>query len=127
MWDWPVLTNAKEVHSFLGLVSYFWRFIPKFAWIAQCLHELVGPTSTKTNKVKGQKKEKPAASENPIKTIEFNWILEHQQAFNALKALMTAPVLGYPGFNREFMLETNVSLPGYGAVLPNKMKLVSSM
>ena len=31
--DWPTPGNVKEVHSFLGLASYYWRFIPKFAWI----------------------------------------------------------------------------------------------
>ena len=42
---------------------------------------------------------------------------EHQQAFHALKeALVTAAVLEYPDFNREFMLETNASLQGLGAV-----------
>ena len=49
----------------------------------------------------------------------------HQQAFDALKeALVTAPVLGYPDFNREFMLETDVSLQGLGA---SKMKTKSSV
>ena len=48
--DWPVPMNAKEVHSFLGLASYYQRLIPKFAKIAQCLHELVGPTSNKHKK-----------------------------------------------------------------------------
>ena len=43
---------------------------------------------------------------------------EHQKAFNALKvALTTSPVLGYPNFNREFILETDASLRGLGAVL----------
>ena len=47
VWDWPIPTNAKEVHSFLGLASYYWRFIPKFVKVAQCLHEFVGLTSNK--------------------------------------------------------------------------------
>ena len=50
VWDWPIPTNAKEVHSFLGLASYYQRFIPKFAKIAQCLHKLVGSTSNKHKK-----------------------------------------------------------------------------
>ena len=43
---------------------------------------------------------------------------EYQKTFDALKiALTTAPVLRYPNFNREFILETNASLRGLGAVL----------
>ena len=118
MWDWPIHTNVREVHSFLGLASCYWQFRSKFAWIAQCLHELVGPTSTKTKKIRGQKKGKIAASETPIGPKEFKWMQEHQWAFDALKgALVTAPVLDYPDFNREFMLEMDASLQGLGAVL----------
>ena len=117
VWNWPAPSNAKEVRSFLGLAFYYQRFIPKYAWMAHCSHKLVGPTSTKPKKIKGQKKEKPAAQGNPTETKDFNWMPEHQQAFDVLKEpLVTAPVLGYPNFNREFMLETNASLQGFGAV-----------
>ena len=48
----------------------------------------------------------------------FVWPSEHQKTFNTLKlALTTSPVLGYPNFNREFILETDASLRGLGAVL----------
>ena len=49
---------------------------------------------------------------------KFASVSEHQKAFDALKlALITAPVLGYPNFEREFILETDASLRGLGAVL----------
>ena len=59
--DWLIPSNTKEVHSFLGLASNYWRFILKFAKISQCLHEFVGPTSNKHKKLRGQKSGKLAA------------------------------------------------------------------
>ena len=50
-------------------------------------------------------------------------MIEHQEAFDALKeALCTAPVLGYPNFTREFILETDASLKGLGTVLSQQQK-----
>ena len=118
VWYWPTPTNEKDVHSFLGLALYYRRFIPKSAKIAQCLHELVGPTSNKHKKARGQKKGRLVAPTEPTESREFKWMPKHQQAFEPLKeALVTAPVLGYPDFNREFVLETDASLQDLGAVL----------
>ena len=48
---------------------------------------------------------------------------KHQEAFDALKeALSTAPVLGYPDFSREFILEIDASLDGLGAILSQQGK-----
>ena len=47
----------------------------------------------------------------------------HQDAFDGLKkALSTAPVLGYPDFSREFILETDASLNAIGAILSQQGK-----
>ena len=49
---------------------------------------------------------------------KFFWASEHQKAFDALKlALTTATVLGYPNFEREFILKTDATLRELGAVL----------
>ena len=39
--DWPVPKTAKEVHSFLGLVSYYHWFILQFVKWADPLHDLI--------------------------------------------------------------------------------------
>ena len=112
-------SNAKELHSFLGMASYYHWFIPNFEHIAKCLHQLVGPTNVK--KTKGKRKEVASLEElkKPELTIpKFVWASEHQKAFDALKlALNTAPVLGYPNIEREFILETDALLRGLGTVL----------
>ena len=69
--------------------------------MACCFHELVGPTSNKAKKIKGQKKEKTIVPKFLTEEKVFNWIPEHQQTFDALKeALVTASVMDYPDFNR---------------------------
>ena len=44
---------------------------------------------------------------------------KHQDAFDALQK---HPVLGYPDFSREFILETDASLNGLGAVISQEGK-----
>ena len=118
--DWLVPKNAKELHSFLGLASYYHQFIPYFAHIAKCLHQLIGLTNVKKTKDKKVRKEMISLEEKKLDLTKptFVWASEYQKAFDTLKvALTTAPVLGYPNFNREFILETDASLRGLGAVL----------
>lgn len=38
--NWKIPSNVSELRSFLGLASYYRRFIKDFAKIAKCLHEL---------------------------------------------------------------------------------------
>ena len=45
--DWPTPKTPKEVHSFVGLASYYCRFIPNFAKWAGPLHALIVPASFK--------------------------------------------------------------------------------
>ena len=107
---------TKELHSFLGLASYYHHFIPKFAVIAKCLHDLVGPTNVKR---KNKKEPKTIAITDSDK--KFTWTSEHQEAFDLLKTHLTSvPVLGFPEFSRPFDLETDASLQGLGAVLSQK-------
>lgn len=91
---WPAPTSIQEVRCFIGLASYYRRFVKDFASIAEPLHNL-----TKKN-------------------AHFQWHAEHQAAFDELKCcLTTAPVLGYPLDRGEMILDTDASDKGIGAVL----------
>ena len=99
--NWPTPRNGEEVRSFLGLASFYRRFISGFSKIAAPLHALVAMAGSKTGK-------------NP----EFKWSTEAEDAFRQLKrALCTTPVLAYPDFDRDFVVEVDASLRGLGACL----------
>ena len=66
---------------------------------------------------------KDATTVKGTKRRILKWTMKHQNAFDALKeALSTAPVLGYPDFSREFILETDASLNGLGTILSQQGK-----
>ena len=91
---YPVPTDVKTLLSFLGLASYYRRFVSRFAAIASPMHLLT-------------KKDAP-----------FVWTEECQLAFEKIKKLLiSAPVLAFPQFDRPFILETDASGIGLGAVL----------
>ena len=83
VWDWPIPTNTKQVHSFLGLASYYQRFIPKFTKILPSVYTswlVLHPTNIKKLEVR-----RKAACTEITGPKEFKWMPEHQQAFDALK------------------------------------------
>ena len=113
--DWPVSKTSKEVHSFIGLASYYRRFIPNFAKWSKPLNALIVPPAHQAKVHCGEMKKS--------ELTEFVWSKECQEGFDALKhALTTAPVLAYPDYTQPFILETDASLKGLGAVLSQKGK-----
>ena len=101
--EYPEPTTYKLIHGFIGVVRHYQQFIKDFAKIAEPLH----------NYMRGDlhKKKKESLTLNK----------EAKEAFNVLKkAVMTAPVLAYPDPNKEYLLETDASKLGPGAVLLQK-------
>ena len=98
--DWPTPTNQVELRSFLGLASYYRKFVYNFAKVANPLHALTGKSDASYRKTG--------------KTLR--WSEEADVALPSLKqALCSAPILTYPLFDREFVLEVDASSNGLGA------------
>ena len=92
-----------EVRSFLGFVSYYRRFIPNFSKVAKPLNKLL-------QNLEGTPRKK--------KKIKVHWGPEQQEAFETLQRLCTeSPVLAYADFKALFILHTDASGEGLGAVL----------
>ena len=101
--DFETLRDITEVRRFLALASYYRRFIQSFAKTAQPLHALTR------------------------KDVSFQWSEECQHAFTELKEKLTAaPVLAYPRVGEQFVVETDASAQGLGAVLSQTQKAASS-
>ena len=90
----PVPQNVSKVCQFLGLTSYYRRFIAQFSKVASPLHNLTH------------------------KETKWNWTENCQSAFEQLKRrLLTSPVLEYPDFEVDFVLETDASIQRLGVIL----------
>ena len=91
---WPRPKNVRDVRAILGYTGYYRRFIKNYSSLARPLIDL-----TK-------------------KGAEFIWEKRHQAAFDTLINLMAArPVLLQPNFDKQFVLQTDASALGIGAVL----------
>lgn len=92
--EWPRPENIKHVRQFLGLCSYYRRYVKDFAQIAKPLHKLT-------------EKDRP-----------FVWTAECQSAFDELKRLLTSsPILAYPIVGTEYVIDSDSSHEALGSVL----------
>jgi len=92
--DWPDSTDVKEIWSFLGLASYYRKFVPSFAAFAAPLHALTG------------------------KNKKFEWKSSCEDGFQKLKsALVSSPILAMPNDSNPFVLDTDACDVSIGAVL----------
>ena len=90
----PTPTKVVDIQAFLGVIGYFRSFVSNFAARAKPLYELL-------------KKDR-----------EWKWGPEQEGAFCDLKkCLLTAPILAFPDFRKEFILVTDASGYAISAVL----------
>uniref|UniRef100_W5NNB8 Reverse transcriptase RNase H-like domain-containing protein n=1 Tax=Lepisosteus oculatus TaxID=7918 RepID=W5NNB8_LEPOC len=94
--NWPKPATKKQIRTFVGLASYYRRFIPGFAAMAAPLHDLT----------------KMSCPE------KIKWTDLEERAFQDLKAALTSQhVLQVPDFSKPFMVQTDASDTGIGAIL----------
>ncbi len=92
--NWPDPNTSKEVKQFLRLTNYYRRFVQGFANTARHLHRLTD------------------------KTAKFNWTAECQAALDELcHRLCDTPVLLFPDYTKSFILDTDASDTGLGAMI----------
>jgi hypothetical protein len=90
----PTPTNPKELKAFCGMISYYRQFIPNCSRIASPLHKLLK------------------------KDTKFEWTEAQENTFQHLKSKLTRqPILQHPDFSKEFLLTTDASNQGLGAML----------
>ena len=107
--DWPIPQNAHDIKSFLGMIGFYQKFIPRFAALAVPLSNLLR------------------------KENEFSWTEVEQSSFDALKqTLANAAALAFPNPNLPYIIHLDASGSALGATLSQEsrnhgLKLISCL
>ena len=100
--NWKRPTNASEIRSFLGLAGYYRKFVADFSKLAM-------PLTTLTRKGK-----------------KFEWTEDCEKSFQELKRRLTsAPILTIPDGDEGFVIYSDASKMGLGAVLMQNGKVIA--
>ena len=89
-----------QVRAFCGLAGHYRQFIEGFANIAHPLYDVLG------------KEMKMGPVQLPLEVREVVWMLKEK--------ILTLPLLVFPDFTKPFLLETDASKEGLGAILSQK-------
>ena len=101
---WPTPKTVYDVRSFLGFVGYHRRFIKDFSKISKPIRELITGLENQ--------------SKRTAKKTLIEWTEAANSAFETLKELCTStPILANPDYQLPFILHTDSSSKGLGAVL----------
>ena len=115
---WPTPKTVYDVRSFLGFVGYYRRFIKDFSKIAKPIREVITGLENQ--------------SKRTAKKTFVEWTEAADFAFEHLKKLGTStPILAYPDYKLPFVLHTDSSSEGLGAVLyqkqDGKLRVIASV
>ena len=104
---WPTPKTVYDARSFLGFVGYYRRFIKDFSKIAKPIREVITGLENQ--------------SKRSAKKTFVEWTEAADSAFEHLKKLcISTPILAYPDYKLPFVLHTDSSSEGLGAVLYQK-------
>ena len=104
---WPTPKTVYDVRSFLGFVGYYRRFIKNFSKITKPIREVITGLENQ--------------SKRAAKKTYIEWTDAAESAFEALKTMcVSTPILAYPNYQLPFILHTDSSTDGLGAVLYQK-------
>lgn len=110
------------LRKMLGFLSYYRQYIPNFSRIAKPLYSLLcseKKAGSRVQELKGSRSRgKLKKSDQSPSSQQITWTETHQEVLcQLLEYLLSPPLLGYPDFEKPFVLHCDASQEGLGAVL----------